>query len=196
MIAGETVGCAKQVNSRGVCTISTGSNGPRQDWLVCPMRALDDEMLRAMVRRLFGLAASEALRVTPVTNLSVGAIRDELVAAVLDPAAPRQFLTFQQYFGGEVGLRRTAASPELNFDVTIVEVVPSGTGGVALGRYGIVEVQTTDTHGSYKHAVGALRGALDLHPVKFQIVRRTGSTCSTSTSSRRRTAHRLRSESP
>lgn len=36
-----------------------------------------------------------------------------------------------------------------------------------LGKYGVIELQTTDTHGSYKHAVSALRGALDLHPEDF-----------------------------
>ena len=34
---------------------------------------------------------------------------------------------------------------------------------VCVGKYGVIEVQTTDTHGTYKHAVNALTNALDLH---------------------------------
>src|ERR1700689_2574150 len=41
--------CVKAVNSRGVCTISACSNGPRQDWLVCPYRALDEGLLADVV---------------------------------------------------------------------------------------------------------------------------------------------------
>lgn len=160
--------CVKSVNSRGVCTISAGSNGTRQDWLVCPHRALDDDLLHAMVRRLFGLAPQEAVHVLPVTNLADNRIRERLVADAQNPSAPRQFLTFQQLFGGEISLPRSPNSPELSFDATVVEVVPTeATVGVRLGRYGVIEMQTTDTHGSYRHAVDALRGALDLHANDF-----------------------------
>jgi hypothetical protein len=166
-VAERDTACVKSENSRGVCTISAGSNGTRQDWLVCPHRALDDDLLHAMVRRLFGLAVHDPVRVLPVTNLADQQVRVGLVAAALDPAAPRQFLTFQQLFGGEISLPRSQASPELSFDATVVEVLPDGTGGVALGRYGVIEMQTTDTHGSYRHAVDALKGALDLHAEDF-----------------------------
>jgi len=82
---------------------------------------------------------------------------------------------FQQLLGGEIGLARTAASPEMSFDSTVVEVLPAtaksepllpalaGEPRASLGRYGVIEVQTADTHGSYRHAVGALHNALDLH---------------------------------
>lgn len=164
--------CVKGANSRGVCTVSAASNGPRQDWLVCPYRSLDDDLLDAMVRRLYGLPATEAVHVLPVTNLSDPAVRASFLAAAADPAQPQQFLVFQQLFGGEIGLSRTAASPELSFDSTVVEVVPDPTAGnsapgepppVRLGRYGVIEVQTADTHGSYRHATEAMRSALDLH---------------------------------
>ena len=39
--------------------------------------------------------------------------------------------------------------------------------GFRLGKYGVIELQTTDTHGSYKHAVTALTSALDLHGDRF-----------------------------
>lgn len=168
-VAGRTTACVKNTNSRGVCTISAGSNGPRQDWLVCPHRALDDHLLHAMVRRLFGLGDDEPVHVLPVTSLSDERVHDRLLADVLDPSAPRQFLTFQQLFGGEISLPRSQVSPELSFDATVVEVVPASDSAVAvrLGRYGVIEMQTTDTHGTYRHAVEALRGALDLHADEF-----------------------------
>ncbi|MUM19250.1 hypothetical protein FZI91_08080 [Mycobacterium sp. CBMA271] len=168
-VAEEEVTCVKSENSRGVCTISAVSNGPRQDWLVCPNRALDDDLMDAMVRRLFGLETNEALRVIPVTSLRDEAVRDGMIADALNPSKPLQFLTFQKGFGGEISLPRSPASPELSFDITVVEVVPSpeDASSVTLGRYGVVEVQTTDTHGSYRHAVDALRGGLDLHANDF-----------------------------
>jgi hypothetical protein len=168
-VAETETACIKSENSRGVCTVSAGSNGSRQDWLVCPHRALDDDLLHAMVRRLFGLAAGEVVRVLPVTNLADDTVRQQMISEVLDASKPLQFLTFQQLFGGEISLPRSPASPELSFDVTVVEVVPSSEGdaGVKLGRYGVIEMQTTDTHGSYRHAVEALRGALDLHEDDF-----------------------------
>jgi hypothetical protein len=121
-----------------------------------------------MVRQLFGLTVHEAVHVLPVTNLANDGIRERLLANAQNPSAPRQFLTFQQLFGGEISLPRSPSSPELSFDATVVEVVPAKTTvGVRLGRYGVIEMQTTDTHGTYRHAVDALRGALDLHADDF-----------------------------
>ncbi|MGL5857214.1 MAG: hypothetical protein ACRC35_02165 [Angustibacter sp.] len=161
--------CVKAANSKGVCTVSAGSNGHRQDWLVCPHRALDDDLLHHMVRRLFGVAAAHPVHVIPITNLTDERWRRHLVEAVRDGGAARQFLAFQHLFGGEVALPRSPASPELSFDVTVVEVVPTAGSetGVQLGRYGMIEIQTTDTHGSYRHAVEALRAAQDLHSTDF-----------------------------
>lgn len=169
-VAARETQCVKSENSRGVCTISAGSNGRRQDWLVCPHRALDDNLLHAMVRRLFGLSATTAIHVVPVTNLSSPTVRQRVLEQVLDTTAPRQFVTFQQYFGGEISLPRSPASPELSFDATVVELVADperGPTAVRLDRYGVIEIQTTDTHGSYKHAVSALSQALDLHGSDF-----------------------------
>lgn len=164
VVAEQDSACVKSENSKGVCTISAGSNGTRQDWLVCPNRALDDDLVHAMVRRLFAMDPGEPVRVLPVTRMSDPAVREGLLAEAADNARPRQFLTFQQLFGGEISLPRSAASPELSFDATVVEVLADPDGGtVSLGRYGVIEMQTTDTHGSYRHAVDALRGALDLH---------------------------------
>jgi hypothetical protein len=55
----------------------------------------------------------------------------------------------------------------MSFDVTLVEVLKGEADGFELGRYGIMEVQTMDFHGSYKQAVDALNNALDLHKKSF-----------------------------
>ena len=59
---GETRTCIKAEAAKGVCTISSVSNGPRQDWLVCPYRALNDELVSNSIRQLFALLATAHLR--------------------------------------------------------------------------------------------------------------------------------------
>ena len=164
----------KAPNSRGVCTISATSNGPRQDWLVCPYRALDDGLLADMVCRLYGIPPLDPVVIRPVVALGDKAGRSEILAAV--HGAARAFVYFQDKLGGEISLSKTAASPELSFDITVVELLPADPDGlipglaepvVTVGKYGVIELQTTDTHGSYSHAVKALNSALDLHKEHF-----------------------------
>ena len=78
----------------------------------------------------------------------------------------RVFVYFQDKLGGEISLSKTGASPELSFDITVVELLPATSAralaracepAVTVGKYGVIELQTTDTHGSYSHAVKALR---------------------------------------
>lgn len=166
--------CVKLPNSRGVCTISASSNGPRQDWLVCPYRALDDGLLGDMVCRLYGIPPLDPVLIRPVVVLADEAGRSEVLDAV--HGAGRVFVYFQDKLGGEISLSKTGASPELSFDITVVELLPAGPAdlwpglsdpGVTVGKYGVIELQTTDTHGSYSHAVKALSSALDLHKGKF-----------------------------
>ncbi|WP_239336485.1 NotI family restriction endonuclease [Frankia sp. CiP3] len=57
-VLGSQQACVKLENSRGVCSISAESNGHRQDWLVCPYRALDDRLVETMTRRLFSVLGS------------------------------------------------------------------------------------------------------------------------------------------
>ncbi len=164
----------KAVNSRGVCAISATSNGSRQDWLICPYRALDDGLLADMVKRLYSIPALDLVLIRPVVVLGDEAVRTEIRRAFSD--GERVFIYFQDKLGGEIGLSRTAASPELSFDITIVGLLADradpGLPGFdqqdfRLGKYGVIELQTTDTHGSYKHAVTALTSALDLHGDRF-----------------------------
>ena len=172
-----TTACVKAENSRGVCTISAASNGPRQDWLVCPYRALDDDLLASMVRRLYDVHPATAVHIRPVLALRHDADRAAILAGV-HSAAARVFVYFQDKLGGEIGLAGTGASPELSFDITVVELLPADPAPPAIpaelagppvrvGRYGVIELQTTDTHGTYRHAVTALTSALDLHGPRF-----------------------------
>ena len=169
-----STGCVKATNSRGVCTISASSNGPRQDWLVCPYRALDDGLLSDMVCRLYGIPPLDPVLIRPVVALGDDAGRSEILAAVR--GGGRVFVYFQDKLGGEISLAKTQASPELSFDITVVELLPAPSTGsapglsesaVTTGRYGVIELQTTDTHGSYAQAVSALTSALDLHKERF-----------------------------
>ncbi len=168
--------CVKAPNSRGVCTISASSNGPRQDWLVCPYRALDDGLLGDMVCRLYGIPPLEPVLIRPVVALADETGRSEILDAVHGGGGGRAFVYFQDKLGGEISLSKTGASPELSFDITVVELLPAasddlwlglGEPAVTVGKYGVIELQTTDTHGSYSHAVTALRSALDLHKERF-----------------------------
>jgi hypothetical protein len=166
--------CVKAPNSRGVCAISATSNGPRQDWLVCPYRALDDGLLADMVCRLYRIPPLDPVLIRPVVALAEEAGRFEILNALHGPN--RVFVYFQDKLGGEISLARTGASPELSFDITVVELLPADQASqlpdlnelaVTVGKYGVIELQTTDTHGSYSHAVKALTSALDLHKGGF-----------------------------
>jgi len=115
--------CVKAANSRGVCTISASSNGPRQDWLVCPYRALDDGLLGDMVCRLYGIPPLDPFLIRPVVVLADEAGRSEVLDAV--HGVGRVFVYFQDKLGGEISLSKTGASPELSFDITVVELLPA-----------------------------------------------------------------------
>ena len=163
----EATPCRKAVNSRGVCTISASSNGPRQDWLVCPYRALDDSLLTGIIQRLYNMPAGTPVLIKPARALGDVIMRDQTLQAAQSDDPRRVFIYFQDFLGGEIGLSRTPASPEISFDITVVELLAAGLDLVQLGKYGIIELQTTDTHGSYQQAVTALRNALDLHEEQF-----------------------------
>ncbi len=156
--------CIKPASSRGICTISSCSNGPRQDWLVCPYRALDDAVMENAARRLFGVPTTRPILVLPAPALGRADVRGQLMAHVI--AGERGVVYLQDKLGGEISIPPTDRSPELAFDITLVEIsqrerVPD------LQRYGILEVQTMDFHGSYRHAVGNLKDALRLHGRRF-----------------------------
>lgn len=144
---------------------------------MCPYRALDDDLLAGMVRRLYSVAEHVPILIRPAKALETTADREEVLLAVNSDSQQRVFLYFQDKLGGEISLSRTPASPELSFDITVIELLPGephaahlddpDEPGVRVGKYGVIELQTTDTHGSYKHAVTALTNALDLHGNQF-----------------------------
>jgi len=112
--------------------------------------------------------------IRPAVALADEARRSEILDAV--QGSGRVFVYFQDKLGGEISLSKTGASPELSFDITVVELLPPVPGEnlpgpseplITAGKYGVIELQTTDTHGSYAYAVKALASALDLHKGQF-----------------------------
>jgi hypothetical protein len=155
--------CVKNINSSGVCTVSSISNGPRQDWLVCPYRVISSDIVRRACQLIFGLA--HEVTPVPVVILERTEELQSFTLSVNEEGAG--YLFFQDKLGGEISVIGTARSPELSFDVTLVEIKPDGQGGFVVARYGILELQTMDYHGTYKHAVSNLRDGLRLHPTTF-----------------------------
>lgn len=156
--------CIKVAASSGVCSISNASNGVRQDWLVCPYRVLDEGLMDEIVRRLFAPEPARATLIVPAPSLAQPGRRRVFEEHVRTGGLAVAYL--QDKLGGEVSLSSTDRSPELSFDITLIEVVPSD-GGVGIGRFGVLEVQTMDFHGSYRHAVSNLKDSLRLHKQDF-----------------------------
>lgn len=155
--------CVKNENSKGVCTISSSSNGLRQDWLVCPYRVINSSIVTRGCQLIFGL--EEPVEPIPVPILNVS----EELASFVDKVTAQGagYVFFQDKLGGEISVIGTHRSPEMSFDVTIVEIKPDGDGGFMVSRYGILELQTMDYHGTYRHAVSNLRDGLRLHEEIF-----------------------------
>ena len=155
--------CVKNANSSGVCTVSSISNGPRQDWLVCPYRVINSGIVSRACQLIFSL--DHEVTPIPVIILQQADELQNFTNAVNEHGAA--YLFFQDKLGGEISVIGTPKSPELSFDVTLVEITSDGQGGFLVSRYGILELQTMDYHGTYKHAVSNLRDGLRLHPTTF-----------------------------
>ena len=162
---GEPKECVKSASSSGVCTISNASNGSRQDWLVCPYRALEPHLIESVVRRLFKVESNRSVMTTPAPLLAREETRAELLEHAKDGSLAIVYL--QNKLGGEISVSATPHSPELSFDVTLVEMLPSGDGDTNIGRFGILEIQTMDFHGSYRRAVQNLKDSFRLHERDF-----------------------------
>ena len=163
-IKGQDQSCVKNEKSKGVCTISTCSNGPRQDWVACPYRILNPDLVASVGRRLYDVDASTKLLAVAAPTLAEAAVRKSVKKCLA--TGGRAFVYFDQKIGGEISLSGTVKSPEMAFDVTLVELKETGE-KLSLGQFAILEVQTMDFHGSYGRAVGKLKNALDLHPKSF-----------------------------
>ena len=156
--------CVKRDASKGVCTINSASNGTRQDWLVCPYRALNRDLMARAIQHLFALASTTAPWVVPAIRLESADIR----ASVTDRVSTGEpvFIYFDTKLGGELSIPQTDRSPELSFDVTIIEIVGAHR-APRVGRVGILEIQTMDFHGSYRTAVRNLTESLRMHGSQF-----------------------------
>lgn len=161
LATGERRECIKNDPSKGVCTINSASNGPRQDWVVCPYRAFDRTLLQAVAHRLYGI---DDFHIIPAPVLEQET-RQEEVIQLLD-AGHSVLVYFDQKMGGEIGVSATSRSPEIAFDTTFVELKREGE-GIGLGQFAVMEIQTMDFHGSYRSAVANLRDALRLHKGNF-----------------------------
>jgi hypothetical protein len=157
---GQKTRCVKNENSFGVCTVNTFSGSSQQDWLACPYRVISSDLVKAACGRIFGIEGKELPRPVPATVLAAAPEREKFKAEVR--ATGFGYVFFQAKLGGEISVISTPQSPELSFDVTLVEVMPAAH-GFKVGRYGIFEIQTMDFHGSYRDAVNNLRDALRLH---------------------------------
>lgn len=162
--SGSPRNCVKSASSAGVCTVSSPSNGHRQDWLVCPYRALDPAVIDAAVDRLSGIASGER-SVTAAVRLATDREDRDRVEAVL-AGGGEAIVYYDHKLGGELSIRGTERSPEMSFDVTFARIRLRG-GRPTLADFGILEVQTMDFHGSYRDAVRNLTDALRMHPDGF-----------------------------
>ncbi len=157
--------CVKSTSSSGVCTINNASNGVRQDWLACPYRALDPDLIESVARRLFGATPGQSVLVVPAPNLAQRDTRTDIFTQARNHELAVVYL--QNKLGGEISVSATNRSPELSFDTTFVELASTRDGGVGIDRFGVLEIQTMDFHGSYRRAVQNLKDSLRLHGNRF-----------------------------
>ena len=119
-------------------------------------------MVHQVTRKIFS-DPREDVPIYPVVHLN----SPEHLTAILDQGSKEVvYLFFQNKLGGEINLGGSSTTPELSFDLTIVEC-RCDENWLVLKRYGILEIQTMDFHGSYQHAVRALEAAVDLHADNF-----------------------------
>ena len=154
--------CTNKESAFGVCTINSAGIDARQDWLVCPYRVIDSDIVKSGCETIF--QSSDSITPIPVSILGEKRGLDALDEALRKDR--KAFVFFQDKLGGEISVSSTTSSPELAFDVTVVEITRS-KGTLKVGRYGFIEIQTMDFHGSYRDAVSNLRDAHRLHKAKF-----------------------------
>ncbi len=159
----EKSSCIKSENAFGVCTINSVNGDSRKDWLVCPYRVIDSEIVKFSCATIFG--REPAVPPIPISILSHDAGIAELNKSLAQSGVA--FVFFQDKLGGEISISGTPSSPEIAFDVTVAEISRAGSDTIKLNRYGFIEIQTMDFHGSYRAAVKNLSDARRLHKNKF-----------------------------
>lgn len=156
--------CIKPSTARGICTIDTAIDGNRYEWLVCPNRAIDDQFMRQAAGRLFGYAPNLPMHFVAAPTLQSTRTRDIIRAGLA--ANEKVIVYFQEKLGGELSIGKTQYSPEFSFDWTFLEV-SSLEPEITLGRFAVLEIQTMDFHGSYRHALQDMEGLLQENPEAF-----------------------------
>jgi hypothetical protein len=155
--------CIKGENAFGVCTVSSVAGKVHKDWLVCPYRVIDSEIVSIGCATIFGLKPT-----TPPIPISV--LSHENGISDFEKSLAQHgtvFVFFQDKLGGEISISGTLSSPEIAFDVSVVEISRVNGGSIKVNRFGFIEIQTMDFHGSYKAAVKNLVDAHHLHKKGF-----------------------------
>lgn len=144
----------------GVCTVSSDSNGQRQDWLACPHRTLDQPftLLTASVRTTYRIAPGTPIILVPVSVLGHRQQQTRIAQALRSKSA-RVFAFAGGKLGGEIDLPETDHSPGAKVDVSVIELTDIDATGrpSQFGKHMFYEIQTADFHGSPLHAVRMLR---------------------------------------
>ena len=156
--------CIKSANSRGVCTVSSEADGRQREWVVCPYRTLTSPILPASARRLFCERGDADPLLVAAPTLETASVRKTVNDAL--ERGQRVLVYFMDKLGGEIDIPGSRRSPKFKLDTTLVEIT-ARAGQPAIGRHGILEVQTMDFHGSYREATASLTNALKLHPKGF-----------------------------
>lgn len=155
--------CIKVSNSYpepyGVCTVSSDSNGVRQDWLACPYRVLDQHftLLGGVVRTLFEVEEGVGVALFPTSVLDRPLRQAELLEQIADRNT-KVFAFCMDKLGGEVDVPKTDASPGAKVDVSVIEITGCEGNGLpsSFGKHMFFEIQAADFHGSPLHAVKLL----------------------------------------
>ncbi len=111
LATGQQHECIKPAQSLGVCTISTSNAGGRQDWLVCPFRVVEPNLLDDAARRLFGHNPSIDIMLVPAPILTVQEKAEQFRAAAMNGTPCMVY--FQNKLGGEISLSATRALPRI-----------------------------------------------------------------------------------
>ena len=131
---------------------------------MCPFRAFSPRLLDRAAFHLFPGDGAEAPLIIPAPTLAKDEVRNTVHSRLVHGG--RCIVYLQNKLGGEISLSRTERSPELSFDVTMVELALANSLPI-VSRFGILEVQTMDFHGSYRAVVKNLEDALRLHAGDF-----------------------------
>ncbi|WP_324608513.1 hypothetical protein [Streptomyces sp. ATexAB-D23] len=122
-------------------------------------------MLIDAAHRLFGYVTDDDVKIIAATVLADKTEADDLRKRVA--AGKPSIVYFQNKLGGEISISPTDRSPEFSFDATMIELLSDTDGALAVGRYGIFEIQTMDFHGTYRKSVELLRWARHAHKGEF-----------------------------